>query len=41
MKYGIDYNDEGGRTPLMYAVLGNQIKVSNVCAHNIDFIIIN
>lgn len=24
VQYGVDYQDSGGRTPLMYAVLGNQ-----------------
>ncbi len=27
MQYGVDYKDQGGRTPLMYAVLGNQPKL--------------
>ena len=27
MRYGVDYRDHGGRTPLMYAVLGNQPKM--------------
>lgn len=27
VQFGIDYKDHGGRTPLMYAVLGNQPKM--------------
>lgn len=27
LQYGVDYRDIGGRTPLMYAVLGNQPKM--------------
>ena len=27
IQYGVDSRDQGGRTPLMYAVLGNQPKV--------------
>ena len=27
LQYGVDYRDAGGRTPLMYAVLGNQPKM--------------
>ena len=30
VQYGIDYKDIGGRTPLMYAVLGNQPKMCEV-----------
>ncbi len=26
-EFGVDYTDHGGRTPLMYAVLGNQPKM--------------
>jgi ankyrin repeat protein len=28
MKYGVDHSDHGGRTPLMYSVLGNQPKMT-------------
>lgn len=27
LQFGVDYRDNGGRTPLMYAVLGNQPKM--------------
>lgn len=27
LRCGVDYRDSGGRTPLMYAVLGNQPKM--------------
>lgn len=27
LQYGVDYKDAGGRTPLMYSVLGNQPKM--------------
>jgi ankyrin repeat protein len=27
IQYGVDYRDHGGRTPLMYAVLGNQPRM--------------
>lgn len=30
LQYGVDYRDHGGRTPLMYAVLGNQPKMCEV-----------
>lgn len=30
MRFGVDYRDHGGRTPLMYAVLGNQPKMCEV-----------
>lgn len=30
LQYGVDYRDTGGRTPLMYAVLGNQPKMCEV-----------
>ena len=29
-QYGVEYRDAGGRTPLMYAVLGNQPKMCEV-----------
>ena len=30
IKFGVDYRDHGGRTPLMYAILGNQPKMCEV-----------
>ena len=30
LQFGVDYRDSGGRTPLMYAVLGNQPKMCEV-----------
>ncbi len=27
LQFGVDYRDAGGRTPLMYAVLGNQPRM--------------
>ena len=30
IQFGVDYRDHGGRTPLMYAVLGNQPKMCEV-----------
>ena len=34
-QYGVEYRDQGGRTPLMYAVLGNQPKMCEVCKMDI------
>lgn len=34
-QYGVEYRDQGGRTPLMYAVLGNQPKMCEVCKTDI------
>ena len=31
VRFGVDYKDHAGRTPLMYAVLGNQPKMCEVC----------
>ena len=30
LQHGVDYRDAGGRTPLMYAVQGNQPKMCEV-----------
>ena len=30
IQFGVDHRDRGGRTPLMYAVLGNQPKMCEV-----------
>lgn len=30
LQHGVDYRDMGGRTPLMYAILGNQPKMCEV-----------
>lgn len=30
LKYGVDYRDVGGRTPLMYAVLGKRPKMCEI-----------
>ena len=34
MKYGVDYQDQYYRTPLMYAVLGNQPRMCEVRNRN-------
>lgn len=36
MKYGVDYRDEGGRTALMYSVLGNHSKLTEVTSSHSD-----
>ena len=30
VRFGVDYRDRGGRTPLMYAILGNQPRMCEV-----------